>query len=174
MKIKSTLILLCSFLFLINKSFACPCDSTQTVQEHIDGANQIFVGTVIGINTNWISGGMKYSFEVEKTWKRGADKLLVVNTGWDYECGSVFTEGEKYLIYGQKKFSLKTNACMGTKLLADAEEDLRLLGEGASPRKSAVVPIAGWGMGLMILVAMLFLAFIIFKKNSHRSSKSDS
>lgn len=172
MKIKIILIFLLTLGFSVIKAFTCPCDSTKTAQDYIDGANQIFVGTVIGVNTNWISGGMKYSFEVEKTWKRGADRLLVVNTGWDYECGSVFKEGEKYLIYGQKKFSLKTNTCMGTKAFIDAAEDLRLLGEGASPRKSAVVPLAGWGMGLMIVVAMAFLAFIIFKKNDHRASKS--
>lgn len=172
MKFSYIVSLFLALSFSVSRCFACPCDSIKSTQDFIDGANQIFVGKVVGINTNWISGGMKYSFEVEKTWKRGADRLLVVNTGWDYECGSVFEEGQKYLIYGQKKFSLKTNACMGTKALKDAEEDLRLLGEGAAPRKSAVVPIAGWGMGAMILLAMGFLAFIIFKKNAHRSSRT--
>lgn len=148
---------------------ACPCDSTMTAQDFIDGANQIFVGKVIGVNTNWISGGMKYSFEVEKTWKRGADRLLFVNTGWDYECGFPFVEGEKYLVYGVKKFSLKTSECMGTKALKEAEEDLKLLGVGAQTRKSGLVPMVGWAMGAMVVLAMAFLAFVIFRKKGQNN-----
>lgn len=147
-----------------NSMRACPCDSSLTAAVHIEQANQIFVGTVIGINSNWISGGMKYTFLVDKTWKRGADSLLVVNTPWEYECGSTFEKGEKYLVYGLKKFSLRTNACMGTKLFREAEKDLQLLGEGNFPRKSAMVATTGWAMGLMVLVAMAFLAFVILKK----------
>ena len=162
---------ICVFLLLVSKGQACPCDSTKQIQDYIDGANQIFVGTVIGVNTNWISGGMKYTFVVEQTWGRGADSLLVVNTGWDHECGSQFEEGEKYLVYGEKKFNLKTDACMGSKSLGEAGPDLELLGKGEAPRKSYTVPLAGWGMGLMVFLTMIFLAFVIFK-NKLKTSNS--
>ncbi|MEM6801038.1 MAG: hypothetical protein AAF696_06510 [Bacteroidota bacterium] len=143
---------------------ACTCEEGKGPQSYFEAANQIFVGKVIGVNSNWISGGMKYTFLVEKTWKRGADSLLVVNTGWDYECGYQFEEGKTYLVYGTKKFSLKTDACMGNKVLKEAEADLVFLGEGNLPRKSVAVPIAGWGMGIMVLGAMIFLAFVILRK----------
>ncbi|MEL6256768.1 MAG: hypothetical protein AAFR87_32510 [Bacteroidota bacterium] len=159
-----------AFLMLNLSAFACPCEEGKGPEDFIEGANQIFVGKVIGVNTNWISGGMKYTFVVEKTWKRGADSLLVVNTGWDYECGSQFEDGKKYLVYGLKKFSLRTSECMGSKALEAAGPDLELLGEGNAPRKSAMVPIAGWGMGVMVLLAFLFLTFVIFKNKIRRSS----
>ena len=160
---RKTYLAVLAFLVLSLPAFACPCEEGKGPEDFVEGANQIFVGTVIGVNTNWISGGMKYTFVVEKTWKRGADSLLVVNTGWDYECGSQFEDGKKYLVYGLKKFSLKTSECMGSKAIEDAEADLQLLGEGNAPRKSTMVPIAGWGMGMMVLLAFLFLAFVIFK-----------
>lgn len=161
---KIILLILLFFSFPPSQLLACSCEEGKVAQNYFEAANQIFVGQVIGVNSNWISGGMKYTFLVEKTWKRGADSLLVVNTGWDYECGYQFEKGKKYLVYGIKKFSLRTDACMGNKLIEEAEVDLQFLGEGNLPRKSIAVPIAGWGMGIMVLGAMIFLAFVILRK----------
>jgi len=170
MKNKANWISFWSLIFLTVRGIACPCDTATRTQEYIDASNQIFVGKVIGVNSNWISGGMKYSFEVEKTWKRGSDKLMVVNTGWDYECGFSFVEGKTYLVYGIKKFSLRTDTCMGTKAIEAAAEDLRLLGEGQLPRKSTMGPMVGWAMGAMVLLFLAFFAFVILKKKKKDSS----
>lgn len=149
-------------LSFISKGEAIECDAAISLQEQIDQADIIFSGTCIFVNSNWISGGQKYVFQVDQTWKRRIDSLYIVNSKWIQDGGYVFKKDEQYLVYVDKGFTPKTNICMGNKRLAEAEADLQLLGEGKAPAKSSNISLMIWTVSLLGLFSFLFLGFILF------------
>ena len=138
------------------------CDPEVSLQQQIDQADIIFSGTCIFVNSNWISGGQKYVFQVEQTWKRRIDSLFIVNSKWEQEGGYTFEKGQQYLVYVDKGFTPKTYLCMGNKLLTEAEADLTLLGQGQAPQQSPQVNLMIWTVTILGLLSFLFLGFIIF------------
>ena len=153
----------------------CPCDAPPEPALAQAQADIIFSGTCIFANTNWMSGGMKFSFAVDQTWKGGTDSLFIVHTGWEVDCGYRFEEGETYLVYVRKKFSPKTDRCMGSKPLAEAAADIAFLGTSQAPRKSAFLAPTSWVLGGLLFLALLFLAFIVLRNGAgpHRPSSRD-
>jgi hypothetical protein len=133
-----------------------------------DSADIIVEGTCIQVNSNWISGGMKYSFEVDRCWKKATDRFFIVNTPFAKDCGVAFEEGQRYLLYVRRIFTPKTNRCMGTKPREDAEADLLVLGEAMSPRRSNLIQPMYWAVGGLGLLSLLVLAFIVLHKRSSR------
>ena len=88
--------------------------------------------------------------QVEQWWKGNISREVFLITGSVRIARSVsfagcdfnFKEGEIYLIYALgNNDELKTNACMRTRKLAQAEEDLNTLGEGKAPIEEKVEPI---------------------------------
>lgn len=145
--------------------FGCECIPPQNAQEAIAEANLIFVGKCIQSETNWMSGGWKFSFEVKETWKKGADRFMIINTGWEeQDCGYIFEKDSTYLVYAVKKFTLKTDQCKGNKLLSEAKEDLQLLGQGDPPRQSSMVTMMYWTIGILGAISILFVAAIVLRK----------
>lgn len=142
---------------------ACDCDplSPQAAQ---DSADIIFVGTCVHANTNWIAGGMKYSFEVHRGWKKPTDGFFVVSTPFVKDCGVPFEVGQRYLVYVRKKFTPKTDLCLGTKPLAESEADLALLGEARPPQQSSLVVPMYWTIGILGALALAVVAFIVLRK----------
>lgn len=82
-------------------------------------------------------------FQVERWWKGEATSEIFLvtgntrnsdGTGSSSGCDYSFKEGESYLVYAYgKEDELRTSSCARTKLLTNAEEDLRILGEGKEP-----------------------------------------
>ena len=156
------LALIVSFFPLFGLS--CDCLAPESPKEAFEQADKVIVGKVIDATTNWMSGGRKYSFEIKKSWKSSTDKFLIVNSGWDEECGFDFELGKEYLVYTYKKFSLKTDRCAGNKLLSEADEDLAFLGPGNPPTPSKMVNMLYWAITVPVILALIFIAFVVLRK----------
>lgn len=148
----------------------CNC-SNLSQEEAIAKADLIFRGTLTYATTNWISGGMKYSFRVDQAWKKRSDVYTIVNSGWEQDCGAAFQVGEEYWVFANKKFSLQTNRCNGTMLvsgnpgLAEALAQIPASEIEASPQVRQMF----WIIGLLGLFSVLFVAAIVLRKFYQRS-----
>ena len=156
------------FLFIgqilgVNSAHACECTPLSPVQAR-DSADIILSGTCVQVESNWISGGMKFAFQVDEYWKKRVDQLFIVTTPFQKECGVPFEEGKEYLIYVRKKFTPKTDICLGTKLLEVADADLALLGPGSSPQPSTLIMPMYLTIGGLCFLAMGILAFVVLKR----------
>jgi len=141
----------------------CDCTPLTAVQAQ-DSADIIFTGTCIQVESNWISGGMKFAFQVDQYWKKSVDQLFIVKTPFQKDCGVPFEEGKEYLVYVRKKFSPKTDICMGTKERDIADADLVLLGEGSTPKPSSLIMPMYITIGGLCFLAMGILAFAVLKR----------
>lgn len=143
---------------------SCTCTPLE-IPEAISQADLIFKGTCTRVNTNWVSGGMKYSFAVEQAWKQRSDVQMIVNSGWEADCGYEFEEGRTYLVFATKKFSLRTTRCSGTALFADSADSIHLL-EDISPGTIAPSPLVNqmiWTIAILGVLSILFVAFVVLK-----------
>jgi hypothetical protein len=145
---------------------ACMC-ANLSPKEAIENSTTVFSGKVVGFeyrkgipneNMDLLARekGEKVEYEtmvvkiqVERWWKGNvsSEVFLITNTVRTANSASMpgcdfnFKEGETYLIYAMgEKDELKTNACMRTRKLAAAEEDLSALGEGKEPVKEKDEP----------------------------------
>lgn len=143
----------------------CPCDAPPEPVAASAAADIIFVGKVIRVNTNWMSGGMKFTFEVEQYWKHRVDQYFVVNSGWEErECGYLFESGKRYLVFAKKKFSAKTDRCAGNLLLEEATPIPAVLGPGNPPSSSPALPGMYLTLAVTGLLSVLFVAFVVLRK----------
>lgn len=155
----------------LQQLYACEC-VVQSPQAQIDSADVVFDGTVIYVNTNWMSGGMKYTFQVHQTWKRRTDTVMVINSGFaTTDCGYNFEQGKRYLVFARKKFSFKTDLCAGNTLIADADTYLNKLGPSQKPAKSSLIPIMYWTLSGLTFLALAFMAFIVLRKRKTTTKK---
>ncbi|RMG25811.1 MAG: hypothetical protein D6730_10195 [Bacteroidetes bacterium] len=158
-------ILLCLLLYAGSSgaAFACTC-SPLSAAEAIAQADLVFQGRVTSVETNWISGGWKFAFEVSQSWKKTTNRLYIVNTPWEKDCGYVFEQGREYLVFVKRKFTPKTNRCMGNKPIEEAAEYLALLGRGNTPMRSANYTKMIWLVSLAGFLGLAFVAFVVLRK----------
>ncbi|MEM6263020.1 MAG: hypothetical protein AAGI38_10970 [Bacteroidota bacterium] len=158
------LMLACVFLGSFHLLNACDCPNPG-LDSAFSRADLVFRGKVIGAETNWVSGGQKYSFEVLESWKNPTDKFLVANSPFEKNCGAVFDQGGTYLIFLKKKYNTKyTDACMGNLSEADASQELKLLGAGMPPASSEITKTMMWTVGILGVASLLFLVFVVLRK----------
>ncbi|MFK7925658.1 MAG: hypothetical protein AB8H47_27155 [Bacteroidia bacterium] len=163
---KSKILSCCFLLFFVGfqQLFACECINLGP-QAKIDSADVVFDGTVIYVNTNWMSGGMKYTFQVHQTWKRRTDTVMMINSGFaTTDCGYNFEEGKRYLVFARKTFSYKTDLCAGNVLIEEADTYLSKLGSSQQPARSALIPLMYWTLSILTVLAFAFMAFIVLRK----------
>jgi hypothetical protein len=148
--------LLWSMLFVVfllfgsSKSYACSCSPDtkrvsvkQKVSQSLKDAQFVFSGQVIDIESNTGLTNKRYALKVkikvDKFWKGGSPETFIVQTGaGGGDCGFPFELGESYLIYAYgsaKDDSIGTGICSRTKNIAQADEDLKILGKGKTPIK---------------------------------------
>jgi len=127
---KATIFLFAVAIFLVSPqtSFACSCGPS-TVAEALKRANAVFIGRVIAIE----SDGVK--FKVVKYWK-GADasiiKVYVRHLG--SSCDPGIRKGRRFIVYaypGGHRIPLLASYCGRTRVLEQADEDVRELNESA-------------------------------------------
>lgn len=147
----------------------CNCEEKE-LKEAVAQADIAFSGTCVFVNTNWVAGGMKYTFAVDQTWRGGTDSLFIVHTEIESNCGYVFEKGETYLVLVRKKFSPKTDQCMGNRLLSSV--DLSQLGPGNSPRTSSLMIPMFWTIGSLGLGVMLLVGFVLLRSRRQQLPKS--
>ena len=138
---------------------ACMC-ARLSATDAIERSTAVFSGKVVGFeyrkgipneyrDSLERETGEKVDYEtkvvkiqVEQWWKGNVSRQIflitsstrTINSGSYGSCDFNFKEGETYLIYANgDDDKLKTNACMRTRKLAEAKEDLDTLGEGKEP-----------------------------------------
>ncbi|MFM9844769.1 MAG: hypothetical protein ACKVOI_17550 [Dongiaceae bacterium] len=117
-------------------ALACSC-AQPTVEQAFARSSAVIAGTVTEVEEPfwvWIglsdSGGHDVTFRVTKRWKGVDAATLTVRTRLTGEaCGYPFEVGGAYLVYvapGPAE-NLETGICSGTRNLAGADEDVRVL-----------------------------------------------
>ncbi|MDX2250470.1 MAG: hypothetical protein SF052_27055 [Bacteroidia bacterium] len=168
---KTFLFLLLPLFFSGGQLYAqiCDCLPPDNLSQALAGADLVFEGKVVFVNTNWMAGGMKYSFEVNRTWKRTAAKYLIVNTPWEKDCGYPFKTDSTYLVFVTKKFGLKTDGCMGnmpiTKL--NTRQPFTEV-EYAPQNRSTGTDFLGYTLAIFLFLSLVFIALVVFRKKWYK------
>lgn len=133
-------------MFLPYKSvYACSC-AMSTVQESRDSASFVFTGHVTSIISGRDPNATVFSsadpvyvtFQTSAFWKGTPYTSMVVSTATEgSSCGYAFTVGKEYLVYTYQNEQLpETSICNRTAPQNEAQEDLRILGQGVQPAES--------------------------------------
>lgn len=159
-------ILILAILILSSASaLACSCLIT-TVQEQIGRSPAIFAGTVVSYDTigfvRSTADPARVVFNVSKVWKGEVHEYTEVQTAVSgASCGYEFEEGEEYLVYASEgdpitgADGLSVGLCSRTAKLADAQEDLQVLGGGRPPLPGERKSPEGALPALMTVAAVL-------------------
>jgi hypothetical protein len=130
-------------LILMSASIAqaCSCGRVPTTKESLKHSTAVFSGKVTKIEP-FKKYYFKVTFEIARTWKGTNGKtetVLTPNSGAG--CGYTFKKGKSYLLYSYrpkedeiKPIPLYTIICSRTKPLALAAADIKVLGEGKTPK----------------------------------------
>jgi len=146
---------------------ACECPDSLAQSQYAKKADLIIQGEVVRVTTNWMSGGWKYTFKVSQSWKRSTDHVLFINSPWEKDCGFIFKEGEVYLVYVTKGFTMKTFQCSGNVPLSEAGSQLASLGKGLAPKRSPQVAYMYWTISILAALALILMGFVVLKKRKH-------
>lgn len=122
------LISLCLFV-MPHMAFACSCVESP-MAESVKMADVIFTGRAINIDYPSMHKS-KTTFKILAV-KKGIElrrKDITVNSAIDtFSCGMSFSEGKDYLVFAStRNGKLSVGSCTPTKLLEDAEDDLKEL-----------------------------------------------
>lgn len=176
---------LCFIVLSAGEARACMCE-VPSPEQQLREAGAIFVGEAVGVgeatseaksSNSGLPRGGPITFAVEESWKGDPEERVVVFGSGEggSGCGVDVREGERYLVYARlggesEDGALETSNCEGTKPLADAQEDLRVLGppeattpEGSLPESGGASPGGGEAsvaavlsvLGLAVAVALL-------------------
>ena len=123
--------------------YACSCIEPLTVEEQLSQSKAVFTGRVLKVKENTNLNGYRTTsalFEIDQIWKGGSESQIIIHTGsGGGDCGYHFEEGKEYLVYASlstmygDKEQLETISCDRTNILAQAQADLAVLGEGKVP-----------------------------------------
>lgn len=132
----AALVLVCT---LATCSFACKCAPPPPPQEALKEAAAVFTATVEKMK----QGEREHVviLKVQKSWKGvKQEKILVTTSSSSAACGVAFSDKSEWLIYASENpetKKLRASHCSRTKLIEDAEEELKELGkpiwEASSP-----------------------------------------
>ena len=174
------LILICSVLAFPSDADQAPrCGSDMTPEQALERASAVFVGHVLSIqtrNTPRTRAGSttvyyEVKLEVEKSWKLVDRREITLTTQTIYPntCGSL-SVGERYLVYADRlNDTFFISELSRTNRVADAQEDLKTLGEGRIRLRSGefrTYRIFTYGIiaSLLILLATGFILYRISNK----------
>ncbi|MEZ4825302.1 MAG: hypothetical protein R3C61_03265 [Bacteroidia bacterium] len=143
--------------------------------EAFESADLVFEGKVVFINTNWMAGGLKYSFEITRTWKRPAAKYLIVNTPWEKDCGYSFKADSSYIVFVNKKFGLKTDGCMGNVSVSGLSAETSLPKDFFLPENNntdKMVYFLAYSLGIAVFLSIAFIALVVLRKKWHQPRRN--
>ena len=163
----ASLHLFCSLTFLVNAEASC--GSSMTPDEAYERATAVFAGRVSAVTrlrgprARMGGEGVPYDevkFEVEQSWKLidRREITIVSQNIYPGTCGN-FNTGETYLVYADRLNDLFfVSGLSRTKRLADAEQDLKVLGEARVqlyPGKFRTYKVIVYGTLVALLFALL-------------------
>ncbi len=165
------IILIITNLFILNTTnvSACECAPLDTPKQALTNSKTVFSGKVIDIDKSLIALENKISFQVYNSYKGISDKEITIYTAQDSAaCGFKFQENKEYLVYVYEyDGKLETNFCTRTKLLENANDDLKELGSGN--KNYPILEEDNLGnnnfiYALAILVILIILGYFIKKR----------
>lgn len=123
-----------SLPFFSSTGYACSCLQPGTPQEELAKMDAVFTGKVLEVDEKYNST-TKVKLSVSETWKGVNTKEVVVYTAMDSAaCGVYFEKDKDYLVYAHlEDGEYTTYLCSRTAELAQAQSDLKELGEGTVP-----------------------------------------
>jgi len=135
-----TSVLCCSLLLLAAPALACKC-MLPAVDAAREDAAALFEGRVLAIEQQGddpgaVNGKQRVTLAVVRSWKglERDERIDVYTNGSSAACGYMFEKSTSYLIYASEHDGkLSVSLCSRTRPIADAAEDLALLGAGATP-----------------------------------------
>jgi hypothetical protein len=183
------LILCCLQLGAPHPAFASFCSPPANPEEAIRPSDAIFSGSVKGIimpplnPINGVYAPAVAEFRVASVWKGvvGPEVPVTYSPG-DPSCGYDFQAGADYLVYARSYVDgpvlsllgnsfqvplggrkLATNACMRTRLLSTAQQDLAVLGQGDSPVARGLLDLVLDNLlAVVAVVAALLIALVLY------------
>jgi hypothetical protein len=147
---------------------ACTCATGGSFREAAMGANSsaVFAGEVIDLEKSLSSSSA--TLRVSEVWKGRERETVELSTPQvlpGVGCGYPFKEGREYLVYAYwgphgspPRPGLKTDTCTQTKLLSEADANLRVLGEGQSLGGAPLPDTSGGVAGLLGAVGLTAVA----------------
>ncbi|WP_227935374.1 hypothetical protein [Alkalihalobacillus deserti] len=173
-------VLAISFLisFFPSTSFACSCVAPPPVEELLGGETAIFSGIIRKVTVEDKPSPIQSSadqlavlVEVNQTWKGIVDSDVIVYTARSSaSCGFEFQVNSEYLIYAHESADgFEVSLCSRTALVADAQDDLYVLGEGQTPSVQQDFEVeaeikGSFGYLLSIFVAIAIIGSLFFIK----------
>ncbi|HHG84669.1 MAG TPA: hypothetical protein ENJ82_07960 [Bacteroidetes bacterium] len=144
----------------------CNCDSTASWADTFEKSNVVFLGTCIGVRSNPIKGGMNIIFSVDSSWKRKIEPSATVHTKASNQCGYLFEEGKRYIVFGNKHHqTLETSICEPNQDFAEnGRLTLRRLGKGFSPGRPEFGRKMIFIMIVLGVVSLLFVLLVVLRK----------
>jgi hypothetical protein len=159
-------------------AYACSCMMPGSPLEEMERSAAVFAGKVVKMDA---PGGQIISsadpvtvvFEVSRVWKGPEEAQITLTTARSSaSCGYEFSGGVEYMVYAYEGESgLEAGLCTRTMLLANAGEDLEVLGEGSIPEapvpESSSQPFLLWGLvggGFVLGLILLGIAFLPRKR----------
>ncbi|MBI2499106.1 hypothetical protein HYV88_02590 [Candidatus Woesearchaeota archaeon] len=134
---KKLIILVLLSLLIVPFVLACSCIAPGTPLEELDRSDAVFSGKVLSIEDTGGYNEVKSRdvvFELYTSWKSSFklyDTVKVRTARDSAACGYGFQKGEEYLVYAYKYSDsgnmLSANICSRTKLLSQADEDIKEL-----------------------------------------------
>ena len=172
------------------KVYACQCPLPEPPEEALKKATAVFSGKVtdriIGQHLEFTFSypfihrmyefEAKFAFTVSEIWKGDPYETMIVNTiSSGAMCGLELGVGEEAIVYayGETDY-LSSDFCTRTRPLADASEDLAILGKGTPPTiAGANEPdppnMLGWTVGSCTAVFLLAVTVLLLLKRRRQS-----
>ncbi len=136
--------LLVAFWAVPPRAHACKCRPLP-VAEAASSARAVFEGRVVAIEApKEENGDARVQLAVVRAWKglHTEETLWIETRSEPAACGYVFVADESYLVYaeGESNDALRVHSCSRTQPVAEASEDLQVLGMGSVPNSPPKTP----------------------------------
>jgi hypothetical protein len=117
---------------------ACSCSPPRPPLESAAQAVAVFEGRTFGVQRDGVHN--RFTFEVLRVWKGEVSaEVQIYSASQSATCGRAFEAGLPYLVYAYEMPGgvLGDGLCSRTRPIANAAEDLELLGAGHAPLQAA-------------------------------------
>jgi len=134
--------------FFINtgQSHACSCPTPGPPSQELAESEVVFVGEVVRTihfqpPPNSLTDPIAIEFAVNTVWKGPLYETMFIAPSRGTSCEFRFVDGEKYIVYSpSKETTPEVNLCSRTRLVAEAQDDLKELGRGHPPEPGTSAP----------------------------------
>jgi Carboxypeptidase regulatory-like domain len=148
-----TTLAVCAIGLLPKPADACDCAMPGPACNAAWGADAVFVGNVVSIESSSV-GGRRVQLAVVEAFRGFQLSQVTLGTGYGQsDCDYPFQMGESYVVYAHRspQGQLSTNICSRTRPVRIATEDLSYLRSLASIRPGTLARVAGrvqlWQLG---------------------------